>query len=821
MHPLALINADGIQRLFDISASLEPRAVAIQVALMTVLSILTLVTFNILRPRHTTIYEPKTIYHEKDKPPPRASNSFLGWIPPLLHNHEPELLSKIGLDAVAFLRFLHLVRWLLTLTSLISCGVLIPIDFLYTLSTNQTQNDFFSAASIQHVQGNRLYAHIATSYAFTLLLVALTRHHWRDMSRLRNKWFRSAEYQRSFHARTLYISNIPHRRQSDIGLYKIFTNMQLPYKVTSVHIGRHVGKLPKLVERHDEAVRRLEAAVEKYNTHGGKRPTVVVGGFWKIGGKRKDAITYYASQVKHAEAAVAQYRAQMNIEHTENYGFATMESIPVAHAAALELRGQHPKGLTFKLAPNPKDIIWSNIRLSKSNKRVRRAIGFTLLFLFCLMSLVPLFPVASLANLDALAQTGWIPFLQTWINVSPITYSLVSGFLPPAISAAVGYFIPRLMRWLSKRMGAITHSSLDRLVIARYFAFLIISQLIIFTVLGVIFHSVLEIIEAIQREGVSVHTIVDNLDKLPARITRTYVDQSSFWLKWFPLQGFLIIFDLARLSELIWLSFRARVYGRTPRDIQEGSKPKVFDYGIQYSKLLFMTAVGILFAPLAPLVTLAAAIVFWLCSWIYKYQLVFMFITRVESGGRAWNVVVNRILFSAMFMQVVLILTIALQVQFRSLQFLASIPPLIALLLFKHYLNRKFANDFEYYVPTRQRDLSRSVVHTEESDTAGGNKLEQRYCHPALQAELLKPMVHSRALPLLRRGYRSPNEDSRRALRDRDRSRGLGHESKSRSKMEKKARMEEQEEDDEALNGVVFTPVHEVSQAVSYLVERD
>jgi hypothetical protein len=40
-----------------------------------------------------------------------------------------------------------------------------------------------------------------------------------------------------------------------------------------------------------------------------------------------------------------------------------------------------------------------------------------------------------------------------------------------------------------------------------------------------------------------------------------------------------------------------------------------------------------LFAPLAPLVALAAAIVFWMSSWVYKYQLMFVFITKVETGG--------------------------------------------------------------------------------------------------------------------------------------------------------------------------------------------
>lgn len=39
------------------------------------------------------------------------------------------------------------------------------------------------------------------------------------------------------------------------------------------------------------------------------------------------------------------------------------------------------------------------------------------------------------------------------------------------------------------------------------------------------------------------------------------------------------------------------------------------------------------FAPLAPLVVLAGAIVFWMSSWVYKYQLMFVFTSKVESGG--------------------------------------------------------------------------------------------------------------------------------------------------------------------------------------------
>src|SRR6267378_1208424 len=51
-------------------------------------------------PVFQNIYEPKVKYHEGAKPPPRISDSLFGWLPPLIRTKEPELLDKIGLDAV-------------------------------------------------------------------------------------------------------------------------------------------------------------------------------------------------------------------------------------------------------------------------------------------------------------------------------------------------------------------------------------------------------------------------------------------------------------------------------------------------------------------------------------------------------------------------------------------------------------------------------------------------------------------------------------------------------------------------------------------------
>lgn len=49
--------------------------------------------------------------------------------------------------------------------------------------------------------------------------------------------------------------------------------------------------------------------------------------------------------------------------------------------------------------------------------------------------------------------------------------------------------------------------------------------------------------------------------------------------------------------------------------------------------MLFMATVALMYTPLAPLVPVGAAAVFWISGIVYKYQLMFVFTTKVESGG--------------------------------------------------------------------------------------------------------------------------------------------------------------------------------------------
>ncbi len=104
-----------------------------------------------------------------------------------------------------------------------------------------------------------------------------------------------------------------------------------------------------------------------------------------------------------------------------------------------------------------------------------------------------------------------------------------------------------------------------------------------------------------------------------------------------------------------------------------------------------------------------------------------------------------------MFLLTIISLAIGLQYGWKSFAWVAGIPPFIIVILFKVYITRVFARPFRYYVPT-EAELHNTQVHSQRGDVKG-NRLEKRFGHPALHAELYTPMLHANMMPLLAQVY--------------------------------------------------------------------
>ncbi|KAI7941214.1 hypothetical protein MJO28_013499 [Puccinia striiformis f. sp. tritici] len=709
---------------------------------------------------------PRYKYSTEDKRPPKLDDGLFAWLKPLSKATEKELLAQIGLDAVVFLRFLRMCRWMCSLLALLACAMLIPCDVAYNLKHKDeyvtTTSNTLAMVSISNVRGSWLYVHVVYGYLVTFMVIYVIYVNYKTVVRLRWQWFRTPEYQNSIYSRSIMMTHVGSKHMSDTGLQTLLTQLHIPYPTTAVHIGRRVGMLAFLIERHNQTVRDLEQVLVTY-LKGGKpsatRPTIRIGRkFLGFGGRKVDKIDFYTAKIKQYELKIAASRDAISDRKPENYGFASFAAVAYAHLVAKKLGRKRIKGVAFSLAPPPQDIIWENLTKSDIVVFRQRVIGEAFMTLIATLYVIPLVALALLANLASLTQ--YVEFLSRWSTASPITFSAFAGVAPPLLSTLLQLALPVIMRALARFQAATTHQKLDRAVLSRYFAFLTATQFLVFSLLGVVFTTVAEVVVEVGKKE-SFATILHNFDKLPDKIQSTYLQQANYWLTWFPLRGFTSVLDLVQIVSLFLVFVRTKVWGRTPREIREWTKPPEFDYSVYSANVLLMILVAFVYAPLAPLVPLLASVAFFASSWIYKYQLMYISVTRCESGGRLWRMLINRVLFALCVMQAFLCLTIGLQLGW--FKAIATLPPFAVVIAFKFFLKSTFDSKFTWYIPT---GAEFSQVHQHNAD-ARKNRLMKRFGHPALHAELFKPMIHKDHQLLLAEIYRGrigdPSEGAKKS----------------------------------------------------------
>lgn len=285
----------------------------------------------------------------------------------------------------------------------------------------------------------------------------------------------------------------------------------------------------------------------------------------------------------------------------------------------------------------------------------------------------------------------------------------------------------------------------------------------------------------------SVSKVLNYLANIPDSIQYTYMLQSNYWLTIMPLRGASACFDLAQLLSLTIIWVKTRLFGRTPREIREATKPPYFDFPVYYSNHLLIVAVVFAYAPLAPLVAAFGACVFAVSYWVYKYQNLYVSVTKIETGGRLWNVAINRVLTALVSIRLrlpaafppadlarcaathahlhggldwppeqLVLRYCPVSLRAARTQLLAlipakpgfplrSAPPAIGVAIYKIILVRQFQDRFRWYIPS---EAEMSEVHMHHAD-ARKNRLQKRFGHEALSEPLYTPMLHKNVQHLL------------------------------------------------------------------------
>lgn len=770
-------------------SSISAPQVGIAVATYAAGAAAMLILFKVMRPGNRIVYEPKLKYADgRPSCPPIGVNPF-GWIFPLWKMKERDILPIVGLDAVAYLRFVRMMRWCLTLIGLFMCAVLIPIDVMYNIkggdsssSSGNRSRSFLVIITMQDVHGQDLWAHVAMSYFGTLVALGFLWLNWRHMLRMKWDWFRSSEYQDSLYARTLLITNVRPSLRSDEALHEVLQRLKMPYPTTEVFIGRDMGLLPDLIDRHKLLVRKLERVLVWYlrspTTVRNRRPTTRIGGFLGMGGQKVDSIDHFTDQIEQVEASIQEWRQRIVEKRAVSYGFASTGAVHFAHAAARSLRHKRPHGLKIQLSPPPSAIIWRNLTLNSWQRFRSSLVGFLLLTVLLFLNAVPLTGVNLISNMSLFASDNvkWtegsdqsetsdqgkalIPWLHAWYVNQHLSFAAVAGILPPFISAVASWLLPIFMRRLAKYRGITSKIKTDRVILGQYYGYLVISQLVVFTLIGVVINLIAITVSSVEK-SVKFSKIMDRM-QLPQTIKQQYFMLGNYWLTWMPLKILLVFLDLSQVIKLIYVWLQKGLFSKTPRDVRQLTEPPFFEYSNYYANVLFVGAVAMVYATLSPLIVVLGAIVCWAYSIANKYQLMYVNQTKHETGGTLWKSASNRFLVNLLFMQVILILAVLLEDIETGYRAVACLPPILLVLAFKIYIHRTFESKFDWYIPEPEEA---EQIHVHQGDSKH-KRLERRFGHPYLSQKLWTPMVHARMQALLPQVYHGRLDEAKSSLVD-------------------------------------------------------
>ncbi|KAF7726472.1 hypothetical protein EC973_008707 [Apophysomyces ossiformis] len=719
---------------------------AVQLGINLAIAIGVILCFSFLRPRHTLVYAPKYKFSSEEKRPPIVGSGWFDWVRPLLTVSDEFLIERIGFDAVMFIRFVRVLRKLLLIMSVIGIFALIPINIVATARTGNLPTgpsiDFLSISSINYLNGKMrpdpdtrwYWSPFAATWLFSIIIAYYMYRSSCDYVNMRQQYFRHPAKRAS--ANSLLISNVPEDKRSDEKLKQWLETKSLPYPIQEAMIGHHSDQLTKLTKEHEEAVRNLEDTLSYYLNDGksvkAKRPTVRVGGFLGIGGKKKDAIDYYTEKVNETEEEINKLR-RTNTK-TTNYGWVSFERIEWAHKTNRALARQ----INVQLSPTPQDLIWSNLPLSNKARQAKRWMGRGLYWVFVFAWMIPVGALSATSNLMNLIR--FIPDGDVFIDNHQFLMGFMQSYFTPIVMAVFFLVLPYIFRFLSQMQGYRSETTLDRKVLLKLYAFFIINNFLLFTLASILL-SLYGQIQALILNGTLPND--EKISDYVMQLAKNISDVSNFWINYVCIKGLGITMDLAQIMPLLMITLKKLITRPSPRKLREMAQPTVFDYPQNYNLLLFFFTISLVYSAIAPLVLPFALLYFAVATMVYKYLLMYINVTKIESGGKMWPVLFQTVMSSVVLFQVIMI--VVLNLKGGSLQSYLLIP-----LPF-------FTLAYQYFYARRLHVLGSFLIGSGDNlpplPKKSKDDLFHKFRDPALHGKLSTPMVHDDVKHLLSKVY--------------------------------------------------------------------
>lgn len=567
--------------------------------------------------------------------------------------------------------------------------------------------------------------------------------------------------------KSLMVSHIPKSKQTDQDLKVwIESTRAIQHPIKDSMMGHHSNKLSEIYENHEIAVHQLETALASYlsdgkNTDSKKRPTVRVDGmlFGLIGGKKVDAIEYYTKQVAELDGEIKKLRKDQT--KTAPYGWISFDKIEYAHQTERSLekwlkKTDNEDVFQVRLSPTPTNLIWNNLPMNEKARKSKRWIGRIIYLVFVFVWMIPMSALSATSNVINVIRL--IPNSAPFIESHQVLMGLIQAYFTPIVMAIFFYLLPIFFRFLSKQQGYWTQTTLDRKVLVKLYVFFIINNLLVFTLTSMLIGIYGQIRALIESGTLPSDTSISGY---VMQIARNISEVSTFWINFVCLKSLGLTMDLAMLVPLFTITVKKFLTRPSPRELREMAKPPEFNFSQNYNLLLFFFTIALVYSAMSPLILPFALIYFTVAGMVYKYMLMYVYVTKIESGGKIWPVLFQTIMTSVIFFQVTMIIMMVLKG--GNLQAYILIPLPFMTLAFQYFYYRRMHILGSYLIGSDSNLPSNYIDesflgddhHNNKKKSASKNSLRDQFQDPAYHDKLSTPTVHEDVKHLLQKVYRN------------------------------------------------------------------
>jgi hypothetical protein len=393
-----------------------------------------------------------------------------------------------------------------------------------------------------------------------------------------------------------------------------------------------------------------------------------------------------------------------NLFISSSTAFVTFNSRVVRIGALQMLLSVRYPNIVVQRSPSPADLVWQNVPKPVEVVNARRSLSSIILGMGAILWGSVVVFVNAISNLDELSKK------YTWIDdySDTVVYSLVNSYLAVVLLLLLIALQPFVFDAISRYYCYTKSESLIQEDIMSNLFYYQVMNVYISIVSGSIFSSLNRIIS----EPTSFLTFLGS--SLPS--------VSIYFSVLVVVKTFSALpIEMLRIGPWISTFFLTSCLDKkkcTRRELRRYFAPPPFLAGWEYPGLLMVYLISLAYATIAPLLQVFPVVFFGMSYVMYKYQLLYVYVTPWQAGGEMWFAAFDRSMVCLMLSCFALMGYMAIVAEgdtITSGPFYAMLPLLLLINYFWSHCNTKFKKLCHCLGVASARELDQATPNPEES----------------------------------------------------------------------------------------------------------